>query len=157
MNWSHPLFQYREYAKKKLGKYPSYLFPSVTKEWLHSTSEGPKKQMEQRLHEVIFTVGVPSGSRAEHYTLHSPRNFYTNGAGQLGWNQEAQTILGRWKKNSIMPEHYSRSSGTLELQIRADLADRVRKGWEPKGKNEIPMAPPANVPHACRLDTAPRS
>ena len=156
LTWSHPLFRFRENVKKTTGRYPRFLFPSTQKGWKFSPNEGPKRQIEQRMREYIFDIGVPSGTRSEQYTLHSPRNFYTNGAGQLGWNLEAQTILGRWKKNSIMPEHYSRSSGSLELQIRSDLANRVRKGWEPKGKNEIPMAPPASAPHASRLDTAPQ-
>ena len=95
MTWSHALFRFRETIKKTTGKYPKFLFPSTLKEWKYSPNEGPKRQIEQRMRECIFEIGVPSGTRAEQYTLHSPRNFYTNGAGQLGWNLEAQTILGR--------------------------------------------------------------
>ena len=95
LTWAHPLFHFREDYKKKTGQYPKHLFPSITADWSYSPTPGPKKQIEQRLREMIFEIGTPSGTTPENYTLHSPRNFYTNGAGQLGWNNEAQTILGR--------------------------------------------------------------
>ena len=151
--WSHPIFKYRELYKKKFAKYPDFIFPSITKDFKELLIAAPKRQIEKLMRDVIFKIGVPSGKNSENYTLHSPRNFYVNGASQLGWTNESQTILGRWSKNSKMPEHYCRSSGALELQIRNDLASRVRKGWEPKGKHQIPMPPPASNPHSGRTDT----
>ena len=108
----------------------------------------------ERLRDIIYEVGVPSGVIADNYTLHSPRNFYTNSANQVGWSLESQTVLGRWSKNSKMPDRYIRSNGSLELQLRTDIANRIRKGWEPVGKFQIPNPPPASFQHFGRQDTA---
>ena len=112
----------------------------------------PKRQIEERFRKLLHEFGVSIDDTAK-YTLHSPRNFYTNGADQIGWSSESQTILGRWSKNSKMPEHYLRSKGTRELQLRHDLGERIRLGWEPVGSHQIPNPPPASSSHSSRQDT----
>ena len=113
-----------------------------------------KRQIETRLRDLINKIGMPSGSFPENYTLHSPRNFYTNASAQLGWNQETQTVLGRWSKNSVMPDHYTRCSGVLELQLRKDISDRIGKGWEPAKSFTLANAPAPESSHYGRQDTS---
>ena len=116
-----------------------------------------KKMILQHLRDTIHMVGVPSGMAPDSYTLHYPRNFYTNSASQVGWSLESQTVLGRWSKNSKMPDRYIRSNGSLELQLRSDICDRTRKGWEPVGKFQTPNPPPFSSQHFGRQDTATAS
>ena len=151
--WSHPIFFYREEYHAKRAEYPKYLFPAVDKEWNVIDSCAPKRQIEQRMRELIHKVGVPSGHQANSYTLHSPRNFYTNAGAQLGWNIESQTVLGRWTKSSTMPEHYTRGTGVLELQLRRDISERIGSGWEPAKSFQISNIPPPSTPHHGRQDT----
>ena len=94
MQWSHALFIYREKFKKVEGEYPTFIFPPMTKGTEIESKPAPKKQVEKMLRETIFEIGVPSGTTSGSFTLHSPRNFYVNGASQLGWDTESQTILG---------------------------------------------------------------
>ena len=155
LKWSHPIFQFREDFFKDHGEYPIYLFPLINKFWfITSNQPASKKMVLERLREIIHDIGVPSGLTADNYTLHSPRNFYTNSANQVGWSLESQTVLGRWSKNSKMPDRYIRSNGSLELQLRTDIANRIRNGWEPVGKFQIPNPPPSSFPHFGRQDTA---
>ena len=77
------------------------------------------------------------------YALHSPRNFYSTAANQLGWSREQRAVLGRWSEDSRMPNRYDRSTCTTELQIRNDVAARIRGGWAPTGPFEVPSALPA--------------
>ena len=113
----------------------------------------PKRQVEARFRRLLADIGIPDHVDVLKYTLHSPRNFYTNAADQIGWSTESQTILGRWSKNSKMPHHYLRSKGTRVLQLRHDLAERIRLGWEPVGSHQIPNPPPASSSHSSRQDT----
>ena len=154
ITWSHPVFFFRDEYLAKKGEYPKFLFPTVDKEWNLFDSMATKRQIEARLRELIHKVGVPAGKTPDAYTLHSPRNFYTNASSQLGWSQETQTVLGRWSKNSVMPDHYTRSTGVLELQLRKDISDRIGKGWEPAKSFNIANAPAPESSHYGRQDTS---
>ena len=94
-------------------------------------------------------------TESKRYTLHSPRNWYTSVAAQLGWDTKAQTTLGRWGHNSLMPNHYNRQKGTIELSARNDVVDRVIAGWTPASEGPtIIQPPPAQTTHALRADHA---
>ena len=162
LNWPHPLFEFREIARLKQGFFPRFTFPKLRcgnpdleSSWIleKQICPAPKRQVESRSRQLLTSIGIPDHTDVMKYTLHSPRNFYTNGADQIGWSTESQTILGRWSKNSKMPEHYLRSKGTRELQLRHDLSERIRLGWEPVGSHQIPNPPPASSAHSSRQDT----
>ena len=89
------------------------------------------------------------------YTLHSPRNWYTSVAAQLGWNCKAQTTLGRWGDASKMPNRYNRQKGTVELSARSDIVNRIRDGWTPADEHATAQKPPVPKPrHALRAGDA---
>ena len=154
IDWSHAIFIFRDEYLAKKGEYPKFLFPAVDKNWNLFDSVAAKRQIEARLRELVHKVGGPPGVFPESYTLHSPRNFYTNASAQLGWSQETQTVLGRWSKKSAMPDHYNRSTGVLELQVRKDISDRIGQGWEPAKSFSLSQAPAPVSSHYGRQDTS---
>ena len=82
---------------------------------------------------------IPEEMSVLDYTLHSPRNFFTNATSQLGFSEQDQTILGRWSPNSRMPLRYTRSVPTKELNMRRTVIDRINEGWTPD-HNQLPAS-----------------
>merc|ERR1711973_85681 len=115
-------------------------------------TQAKKFEVLKIFHTMIEKSGDPS-SKA--YTLHSPRNWYTSVAAQLGWGCKAQTTLGRWGDESKMPNRYNRQKGTVELSVRSDIVERIRRGWNPSATQASIQKPPrADTKHALRSDDA---
>ena len=113
---------------------------------------GKKLEVLKAFRTLIEKSGDPSSAA---YTLHSPRNWYTSVAAQLGWGCKAQTTLGRWGDESKMPNRYNRQKCTVELSVRSDIVERVRKGWTPSDIHATIQRPPkGKKKHALRSDDA---
>ena len=120
---------------------PSFLFPTITGQGKTILETASKKTAVLATFRKMIEE---SGERDPTvYTLHSPRNWYTSVAAQLGWCTKAQTTLGRWGDDSNMPNRYNRQKGTVELSVRSDIIDRIRRGWLPADGDARILAPPA--------------
>ena len=152
-NWTDPIRQFRYSYATSRGYNPSFLFPEIDPEGKKVLETIAKKTpVLGKFRSMISETGDTDSMR---FTLHSPRNWYTSVASQLGWDVRAQTTLGRWGPNSSMPNHYNRQHGTLELSVRNDVIERVLEGWNPAdSKPHINHPPPAKTRHALRSDLA---
>ena len=151
--WSSPILRFREGYALKRTYHPSFLFPKVSENGSKVLERSATRaEVTSAFRNMIRKSGDPS---PDIYTLHSPRNWYTSAAAQLGWTCKAQTTLGRWGDESKMPNRYNRQKGTVELSVRADIVSRVRDGWTPADDKATIQKPP--VPkkrHALRADDA---
>ena len=151
-DWPKCLFEYRDFFNKERGHYPQFIFPAIDSSGNPTFSKASKEAATVSLHKFIEMAGVPPGTAPYEYTLHSPRNFYTNAASQMGWGEEAMTVLGRWSPGSSMPSRYVRSNGTQELNLRRDVINRIRGGWEPAREGESTRPPIPLDSNAARHD-----
>ena len=149
-DWASPIIDFRKQYSERRGYEPSYLFPDLSagsKQILESKAK--KYHVVKVFRELLKQAGVLDPSK---YTLHSPRNWYVTVAAQLGWGRKAQTTLGRWGNRSVMPDHYNRQKGTIELAIRNDVVSRIKdSGWTPSTGLGIPGKPP-RAKHYLRHD-----
>ena len=151
--WTNPIMTFRDAYQKKMSFAPSFLFPTTTGKGKTILETAAKKTaVLTTFRKMIEESGERDPSA---YTLHSPRNWYTSVAAQLGWCTKAQTTLGRWGDDSNMPNKYNRQKGTVELSVRSDIIDRIKKGWLPAdGEAQILAPPAAGSKHTLRNDTA---
>ena len=132
---------------------PSFLFPTLAGKGKTILENAAKKTAVLD----VFRKMISDSGEDDHmkYTLHSPRNWYTSVAAQLGWCTKAQTTLGRWGDDSNMPNRYNRQKGTVELSVRNDIIDRIKRGWLPADGDARVLAPPAaSSKHTLRSDMA---
>ena len=140
--WPDPIFEFRTLYAKRRGFNPSYLFPDLSSNFTILESKAKKYLVQKIFRELLKESGEQS---PEKFTLHSPRNWYVTVAAQLGWSRKAQTTLGRWGHKSMMPDHYNRQKGTIELAIRNDVVSRIKQsGWTPATGIGVP---PPSHPH----------
>ena len=151
--WAAPIASYRQSYFNARSHYPTFLFPSTTENGQSILEPIAKKANILKVFRRMLTnAGETAASK---FTLHSPRNWYTSAAAQLGWDIKAQTTLGRWGQNSAMPNRYNRQKGTVELSVRNDVVGRVHDGWQPVSEDaRIDQPPPPRSAHALRADTA---
>ena len=137
--WSHELFRYREEFHKVHNKFPPSLIPYTDKEWTIIPEKlANRTTVQNRMRDLISEQKLlPEGADINEYTLHSPRNFFTNATSLLGFPEQDQTILGRWSQHSRMPFRYTRAIATKELEMRRNVIDRISKGWAPD-HNQLP-------------------
>ena len=138
--WSEPIFTFRSDQTIRNGAPPSFLFPLCSSlSGSITPGRGKKGFILIALRTLIKESGTPDPSA---FSLHSPRNWCTSIASQLGWSKKAQTTLGRWGDNSNMPNRYNRANGSVELAIRSDIVDRIHDhGWRPSSKTSISDPP----------------
>ena len=151
--WVSPIIRFRDgYALSRTYP-PSFLFPSISENGKTVLETQAKKfEVLKAFRSIIEKSGDPHSTI---YTLHSPRNWYTSVAAQLGWGCKAQTTLGRWGDASKMPNRYNRQKGTVELSVRSDIVERIRRGWTPSdAQASIQKPPKAQRKHALRSDDA---
>ena len=133
--WITPILKYWKTIKPRKESESVNLFPWVGKDWAIIESK-------------ISTVGAVQAALSRLGTLlgfslklkiRSPRAWFATCAHQLLYPREDREKLGRWDPGSLMPDRYDRSVCAIELRLRDEISERIRKGvWKPTNAFETP-------------------